>query len=120
MTERQNPILVVSAEALAEATRPALPKRKTRSHKPRPVALAYDRFIQTLRISEVRHGAFQTTIPLSAPAIWSKEIIVDGVLLARTVATFQPDVMVTLAYDDAFLIVRSGAACVQLNRFADG
>lgn len=116
MTEGHTPILVVPAGALAEATRPALPKRKTTTHRPRPVALTYDRFIQALRVSDVRSGSFQTTVPLSAPAVWPEEVIVDGVLLARLAATFASEDPITLTYDNASLTLHCGAACVRINR----
>ncbi|NCC03648.1 MAG: hypothetical protein EOM37_06335 [Proteobacteria bacterium] len=111
--------MIISAGALAEATRPALPKRKTRTHRPRPVALTYDRFIQALRVSEARCGTFQITVPLSTPAVWPEEIIVDGVLLVRVVATFAPEALITLTYDDAVLTLHCGRACVRINRIEE-
>lgn len=108
---------IAKAETLAEATRPALPKRKTQTHKPRPVALTYDRFIQALRISEVKSGAFQTTIQLAAPAEgWHEDIIVDGVSLARVAASFPAGAEVTLSYDEGALVVQSGTATIKITR----
>ena len=109
--------LCVLAGALTEALLPAMPRRKSRTHRPAPVILVYERLTQTLIVAEAAHSRFLTTIRLDAGAHhWPQEVTADGVLLARLLATFQPDAMVTLAYDDAFLIVRSGGSCARFNK----
>ena len=109
--------LCLLAGALAKALLPAVPRRKSRTHRPVPVILAHERLTQTLIVAEAKHSRFLTTIRLDAGAHhWPQEVTVDGVLLARTVETFLPDAVVTLAYDETSLIVRSGGSCVWFNR----
>ncbi|MDD2324625.1 MAG: hypothetical protein PHW63_01235 [Alphaproteobacteria bacterium] len=110
------PLLTAPAGALVEATRPALPRRKSRTHRPVPVILTYERLTQTLIVAEAAHSRFLTTIRLDTAGCWTQEVTVDGVLLARLLATFQPDAVVTLAYDDNSLILRCGGSCARFNR----
>ena len=110
------PLLTALAGVLAEALLPAMPRRKSRTHRPVPVILAYERLTQTLIVAEAAHSRFLNTIRLDTAGRWPQEVTVDGVLLARLLATFQPDAMVTLAYDDASLILRCGGSCMRFNR----
>ncbi|MFA6280580.1 MAG: hypothetical protein WC612_07315 [Bdellovibrionales bacterium] len=114
-----SPLLIVPAGALAKALLPAMPRRKCRTHRPVPVILAYERLTQNLIVAEAAHSRFLNTIRLDTAGHWPQEVTVDGVLLARLLATFQPDAVVTLAYDDASLILRCGGSCVRFNRIGN-
>jgi hypothetical protein len=83
------------------------------------VILAYERLTQNLIVAEAAHSRFLNTIRLDTAGHWPQEVTVDGVLLARLLATFQPDAVVTLAYDDASLILRCGGSCVRFNRIGN-
>lgn len=102
--------------SLAKALLPAMPRRKSRTHRPVPVILAYERLTQTLIVAEAAHSRFLNTIRLDTAGHWPLEVIVDGVLLAWLLATYQSDAVVTLAYDDASLILKCGGSCVRFNR----